>query len=462
MGELFLAQQQGIAGFAKKLAVKRIKPALAGDATFVEMFLAEGRVAALIDHPNVVHIHELGKVEGQYFIAMEYVEGLSLARVMELTGGRLELATAVYIASQVCEGLAYAHDACGLDGQPLGLVHRDVSPPNILLGTSGCVKISDFGVAKVQHHAQTGAGMLKGKFAYLSPEQARGEPVDRRSDLYALGLVLFEMTVGTRANPGTSDTGMVFAATKGELPDPVELVPDYPPALRAIFRKATALEPAARYQQAKELQEDLLAFQVEERLALSAGRIGAWVRSLVGAEEDLPAGGDTPVTATGPGAPARIAYEPTQAAPQETPARRFEVDLERELEPDGAGERSTRRAGRGLPIVAAIILLGLLAGGAFLLQRVRAPAAVPAAATPATGARDVEAPVREAGASDAGHGVPRHARRKPGAPHAKTDDSGAARAAAIRAAMLHDARVVATDGARPARRATTVDAGAAR
>jgi serine/threonine-protein kinase len=460
MGELFLAQQQGIAGFAKQLVVKRIKPDLVGDPKFVEMFLAEGRIAALIDHPNVVQIHELGKVEGQYFIAMEYVEGLSLARVMELAGGPLDLATALHVTSSLCEGLAYAHDAVGLDGQPLGLVHRDVSPPNILLGYSGCVKLSDFGIAKVLHHQQTGAGTLKGKFAYLSPEQARGERVDRRSDLYALGLVLFEMTVGARANPGETDSGMVFAAAKRDLPDPAELVPGYPPALRSIFLKATALELAERYQDARELAAKLLAFQLDQRIVLSAGTVGERIRTFAGPdatrEEPAPSGADAtgPIeAATGPGARPRIAYDPTVHAAG-TPVS-FEVDLEKELESPTTGERATgpRRSGRGLPIVAGVILLGVLGGGYLLLRANRGEPDAPVSAS--QGARSLDAGVaRDHRSSDSPRQRPaRGTPARQGHP-----DGGASRSAIIRASMLHDSRPpAAPDAARSTSPAT--DAG---
>jgi eukaryotic-like serine/threonine-protein kinase len=337
MGEVFLAQQSGIAGFAKKLVVKRIKASLVDDPQFVEMFLNEGRVAALIDHPNVVHIYELGQVDGAYFIAMEYVPGRSLSSVLERLGGPLDLPQALYVLTNICEGLAYAHDAVGHDGQPLNLVHRDISPPNILIGYSGAVKISDFGIAKVEHHANTAVGVLKGKFAYLSPEQARGEPVDRRSDIFALGLVLFEMTVGHRANHGTTDTGMIFAAARRELPEPCDLLPDYPPELQGIFARATALDAAERYPNVKELQQDLLTFQLDRRMVVSAGSIGEWLRTIAGPDDEEEA--DEPVISAqtareGPApagdvviqAPPALAYEATQAA-KVTPAHGKPADV---------------------------------------------------------------------------------------------------------------------------------------
>jgi len=497
MGELYLARQSGPAGFAKQLVVKRIKPALAGDRAFVDMFLEEGRIAALIDHPNVVHIHELGQSDGQYFIAMEYVPGLSLARVLELQGGPLELSTTLYIARDLCEGLAHAHGARSLDGQPLGLVHRDVSPPNILLGYTGCVKILDFGIAKIRRHGETGAGVLKGRFAYLSPEQARGEPIDARSDIYALGLVLYEMTVGGRANPGASDTEMVVAASKGELHDPLDHVPDYPEPLRQIFLRATARAPDERYPQVKDLQEDLLALQVDQRLGVSAGSVGEWVRALAGPEaaEDGGAGEaatprrdpESPVSASP--VTARIAYEPTVHAlrPAEgltpageadgerergaegTPTFRpmvLEVDLEKEREPlrgeaaPGPAElRALRGAGPARSIMVAVAVLGvlgLLLGG-LLWSRSRdagppAPGSEPPTGTstrPGQGRPGPAGPGGNAQRQDAG--AAEHHGRQPSGPdtsasltqvpgHGRVDASLAAR---MRAAMLKDSRPAA-------------------
>ena len=376
MGEVFLAQQPGIAGFAKQLVVKRIRANLAGDPQFIEAFLNEGRVAALIDHPNVVHIHELGENDGRYFIAMEYVHGRSLDAVLDRLGDALELSTALYIMNNVCEGLAYAHDAVGLDGEPLGLVHRDVSPPNILIGYSGCVKVLDFGIAKVERHSQTAEGEVKGKFAYLSPEQARGEPVDRRCDIYALGLVLYEITVGRRANPGANDMGMAFAATQRDLPDPAEVIPGYPAALARIFGRATALDPADRHQSVKELQDDLLAFQAEEGLITSAGRVGEWLRELSPDDqpEDLP---DALSLDGAPDAGPPKALAPTVRAVT-TPAGLvikesgggapgiLEVDLEKER---GETPPTRRRSPAPLVLVAGLVSLLLVAGWLLLRSK---------------------------------------------------------------------------------------------
>jgi eukaryotic-like serine/threonine-protein kinase len=286
MGELYLAQREGVAGFSKQLVVKRIRPELAGDAEFVEMFLNEGRLAAMLDHPNIVHIYELGQAEGSYFMAMEYVAGKNLNTVLTHNSGPLELSMALGMFSGICEGMAFAHDAIGQDGFPLNLVHRDINPQNVLISYSGTVKIADFGIAKaqLQQRKETQVGVLKGKFGYLSPEQARSGPVDRRSDIYTMGLLLFETTIGQPAIPGKSDTQLLYAAAEGVVQRPTDFSADYPPQLEQIYLRATAKDPAARYQTVKELQEDLLTFQLDHRLVITSSKLTDLMRQLFGAE----------------------------------------------------------------------------------------------------------------------------------------------------------------------------------
>jgi serine/threonine protein kinase len=295
MGELFLSQRAGIAGFYKQLVVKRIRPELARDTQFIEMFLHEGRVAALIDHPNVVHIYDQGQVEGTYFMSMEYVPGKDLAAVLAHRRGPLDLPVAMYVMNSVCEGVAFAHDAVAPDGTPLSLVHRDLNPRNVLLGYAGVVKIADFGIAKVrrQRYEQTRAGVLKGAFGYLSPEQAVGVPVDRRSDVFTLGLLLFEMTTGETAYSGRTDAELLYAAGRGLVRRPSQVVAGYPARLERIYLTATSKRPEDRYQTVNALLEDLLAFQMEERVVVTPSRLAAWMQETFFAEwsEERRAGG---------------------------------------------------------------------------------------------------------------------------------------------------------------------------
>jgi serine/threonine protein kinase len=216
MAEVFLAKTDGPMGFEKLLVIKRILPHLAEDPQFVEMFLGEAKLAAQLNHPNLVQIFDFGRAEGSYFIAMEYIDGptvrLLLARSRDVQRA-VPFPIAARIVSSASEGLAYAHDFQDLGtGQPLHLIHRDVSPDNILIGRSGAVKLVDFGIAKAtgQSH-QTQAGTVKGKVAYMAPEQLRGEPLDRRVDLYGLGIVLYELCTGRLPYEADSDASMVRA-----------------------------------------------------------------------------------------------------------------------------------------------------------------------------------------------------------------------------------------------------------
>lgn|GEM_PF-3098913 len=284
MGELFLAERPGIAGFSKQLVVKRIRPSLAHDENFVEMFLNEGRVAALINHANVVQIYELGQVDGTYFLAMEYVAGKNLEDVLEKIGGPLELGLAVRVILKICEALACAHEVHNAEGAALNLVHRDVSPPNVLLGYTGSVKLTDFGIAKVAQGKQTAVGVLKGKFAYLSPEQARGQSVDRRSDIYSLGLLLFEATTGKRAIPGEMDAEVLYAAANAQTRHPGQSCTGYPKELERIFNKATAKRKKQRYQNVGEFRSDLLNFSIQQGLQADASALSAMLQGLFARE----------------------------------------------------------------------------------------------------------------------------------------------------------------------------------
>src|SRR5919201_953905 len=213
MAEVYLARQAGAAGFEKLVCLKRILPHLARDRQFVEMFLNEARLAARLDHPNIVSIFDLGEANGNYFIAMEFIDGPSLRAVAKRAherGERLPIAEVVKIVSMAAGGLHYAHDLAGPDGKPLGLVHRDISPDNILVHRNGVAKVVDFGIAKaVNSSGMTRTGTLKGKVAYMPPEQLRAEALDRRADVFALGVVLYEMLGGKRPWEGDSEVSLI-------------------------------------------------------------------------------------------------------------------------------------------------------------------------------------------------------------------------------------------------------------
>ena len=286
MAELFLAIQRSMAGFEKLIVIKRILPQLAKDKDFVEMLLAEARIAATLNHPNVAHIYDVGVNEGQYFIAMEHIHGEDLRSIVRqmkkksVTSFPLEHALAIVLGC--CAGLAYAHEKKDLDGEPLDIVHRDVSPQNILVTFSGDVKLVDFGIAKAGRSAmeETKSGKLKGKIPYMSPEQAQGEPLDARSDVFSLGVILFELCTGRRLFKGASEFDTMRLIVEGSYPRPRSINPNLPPRLEEIILRALAKDTRARYQSAREMQGDLEGFIRAERLAVSPLSLGEWMQGL--------------------------------------------------------------------------------------------------------------------------------------------------------------------------------------
>ncbi|HVG59668.1 MAG TPA: serine/threonine-protein kinase [Hyalangium sp.] len=264
MAEVFIAKAFGVEGFERFLAIKKILPTMAEDQEFITMFIDEARVSVQLNHANVVHIHELGKYEETYYIAMEYVAGRDLRTILERYRRRKEImptAQAVYIASKMCEGLDYAHRKKDARGQDLAIIHRDVSPQNILISYEGEVKVIDFGIAKAANRAQkTQAGILKGKFGYMSPEQVRGMEIDRRSDIFAVGVILYEMLTGEKLFVGESDFSTLEKVRNAEVPPARHFNPNIPVGLEKVVLMALAREPEDRYQWASDLQEDLMKF----------------------------------------------------------------------------------------------------------------------------------------------------------------------------------------------------------
>ena len=262
MAELFLARYTGPGGFEKRCALKRILPQFAADQTFTRMFLTEAKITAQLDHPNIVQIFELGQdSNGQYFIAMEMVNGLNLRQLLTMArdrGQAIPAELAAYIATQALEGLAYAHELTSPDGERLNLVHRDISPQNILVSYEGAVKLVDFGIVKGSSiSGETRTGMLKGKVAYMSPEQASGEPIDGRSDLFSLAVVLFELVAGERPFAGVNDLMMLKAILDQPPRSLVERAPECPEGIeRAIFR-GLAKYPQERFPDARAFQLEL-------------------------------------------------------------------------------------------------------------------------------------------------------------------------------------------------------------
>ncbi|MFO0713260.1 MAG: serine/threonine-protein kinase [Sandaracinus sp.] len=278
MATLYLGRRKGAAGFSRYVAIKFVHEHLAEDADFVRMFVNEALLQSRISHPNVVHVEELGETpEGQHFLVMEYVHGCSLSQLMSKLAKKsraLPLEVAVFVAMQIAAGLHAAHEARDEQGRSLGVVHRDVSPDNALLAYEGHVKLIDFGVAKVDTANKTSTGMLKGKLRFMSPEQASGREVDRRTDVYALAIVLWEMLTMRRLFAETDQLLLLDAVRNPVVPPPSSVRPDIPPALEAVVMKALSRDPSARYATAQELRR-ALAEAVPSALLVEASQLGA-------------------------------------------------------------------------------------------------------------------------------------------------------------------------------------------
>lgn len=263
MAELFVAGYERQDGFRRTVAVKRVLPHLAANSDFVNMFIREARLAALLQHPNVVQVIDFGKIQNVYFIAMEYVRGKNLGEIMSQLKEGMTVDQAVFIASQVAMGLEYSHSKKDdKSGEALNIVHRDISPQNILISFQGEVKISDFGISKTSSEPSlTHSGVIKGKLAYLSPEQALGQTVDHQADLYALGIVFYEILSGKRLYKFTSDIEAIRSIPEREIPPIKECRQDIPDELNRIVMKCLEKDKRCRYQNAGELLQDLTALR---------------------------------------------------------------------------------------------------------------------------------------------------------------------------------------------------------
>jgi serine/threonine-protein kinase len=283
MAEIWLARQPGVRGFEKLVVIKRMVGALEEDPEHVEMFLAEARLAAKLTHPHIVQIYELGEEAGSFFIVMEFVDGESLSTVFKTVrkqGGRLDDALACRLMAWAAEGLHYAHTRVDDDGQAQCIVHRDVSPQNLLVTMDGSLKVVDFGIAKVASHA-TSSGKLKGKLAYMAPEQGRAEPVDARTDVFALGVCLFELLTGTRLFPGSDEMQILRDLTTLErFPTVSERRADVAPQLDAIVTRAMQADPAQRFQSARDLQLALEDYLVSTKRRVTAGDVAEFMRAV--------------------------------------------------------------------------------------------------------------------------------------------------------------------------------------
>jgi len=286
MAEIFLARGEGVAGVERYCVLKRILRERASDVHFVRMFLDEARLAAQLQHPNIAQVYDIGKLGDSFFFTMEYVHGETVRALLHRAQGlrrKLPISCVLTIAAGTAAGLHHAHDRLGLDGRALGIVHRDVSPSNLMVSYEGGVKVVDFGVAKAADRAQeTKSGTVKGKISYLSPEQCRGKRVDRRSDLFSLGICFWEMLTTERLFKRSSDFENMNAIVTEETPPPSARRPDVPPEIDQLVLRLLAKSPDDRFQTADELVEAVEAVSARTGSVLSASALGRFVRELFG------------------------------------------------------------------------------------------------------------------------------------------------------------------------------------
>ncbi|HUS66341.1 MAG TPA: protein kinase [Kofleriaceae bacterium] len=288
MAEVFRAKAYGVEGFERLVAVKRILPNIAEDKEFIRMFIDEAKIAVQLNHANIAQIFDLGVVDTHYYIALEHVHGRDLRAIFDRCrqkGDPMPIAQACFISMKLCEGLDYAHNKRDQAGRELHLVHRDVSPQNVLVSFEGEVKIIDFGIAKAAGKgSKTQAGILKGKFGYMSPEQVRGLPIDRRSDIFSCGIVLYELLTGERLFVGESDFSTLEKVRNVEILPPSTYNRRIPDELERIVLKALAKDDEERYQNAIDLHDELQAFVYTAGEFYSRKDLAAWMKQVFARE----------------------------------------------------------------------------------------------------------------------------------------------------------------------------------
>lgn len=288
MAEVYRAKLIGVEGFEKQLAIKRILPAIAADQDFITMFVDEAKIAGQLTHANIAQIFELGRADDTYYIALEYLPGRDVRALFERLRRRQEIVPvdlACYIICRICEGLDYAHRKTDVRGRSLGIIHRDVSPQNILVSYEGEVKLIDFGIAKAADNSmKTQAGILKGKFGYMSPEQVAGHQIDSRGDLFSVGIVLYELITGERLFTGNSDYSILEKVRAANVPDPTTLRTDLDPAVAQVITRALARDPDDRYQHAGEIAVDLHRYLATQPKVLSRQDLAAYMKVVFAAE----------------------------------------------------------------------------------------------------------------------------------------------------------------------------------
>ena len=286
MAELYIARQQAMGGFEKPVVLKLLQPRYAEKPSVVTMFLDEARLAAKLNHPSIVHVYDVAEEGGMKYIAMEYIDGETVADIVKqglAVGNYLPLEHAVHLVAQSAAGLAYAHERREPDGRVLRIVHRDVSPTNILVSYEGQTKIVDFGIARAQDELREESGILPGKASYMSPEQIRGLGADYRSDIFALGIILYELTLCQRLYRGAPEAVMRRIVEESITP-PTAIKRDYPPALELIVMRALEKRPEDRYQSAEAMRDELEEFLDDSGLRTGNRRVSLYMNEVFPSE----------------------------------------------------------------------------------------------------------------------------------------------------------------------------------
>jgi TonB family protein len=395
MAEVWKARMRGVEGFQKIVAIKKILPHLSDNQEFIEMFIDEAKLAAQLNHNNIIHIYDLGKIQSSYYIAMEYVDGSDLKTILqraEERGQPLTVELAMFIASKIAAALDYAHRKRDFENQEMGLVHRDVSPQNVLISQEGDIKLCDFGIAKAASKAShTQAGALKGKLQYMSPEQAWGRSIDRRSDVFALAAVLFETLTGRKLFTGENEISILEQVREARVVPPSQFNEEVTPEIDRIVLKALERDPANRYQSAGEMARDIDSVLYEIKPTPTSADLAIYMHRLSTAPP-IPAAVPEPAPEPEPMTERDLkALAPLPAATLTAP----EVAMPAW---DARRSEEKKRAPMGLIAVAALFVVAAVVAGLFYFRR-QASSAAPVAVASNTTARPVVEPPAPSAAS---------------------------------------------------------------
>jgi TonB family protein len=440
MAEVWKARMRGVEGFQKIVAIKKILPHLSDNRDFIDMFIDEAKLAAQLNHNNIIHIYDLGKIQTSYYIAMEYIDGFDLKTILKSAQERdtpLSIELSLFIATKVAAALDYAHRKRDFENRDMGLVHRDVSPQNVLISQEGDIKLCDFGIAKAASKAShTQAGALKGKLQYMSPEQAWGKAIDRRSDIFALGTVLFEMLTNRKLFTGENEISILEQVRGAKVEPPSKFNEDVAPEVDRIVLKALAKEPSERFETAAEMARDLDAVLYELRPTPTSADLAIYMHRLNSATPVVaPVFEPEPVTAP---EPPRVTKAPVAVPTISTPPG--------VMMPAWEDRTETQKKPPVAMMAAAALIVAVAGVGGYFYVRSRPPSGAPvqkaaaAVASPAPKAAEsttsVAPPISETGAAAAA--VP--TTTAPVIDRSKVDEEVQKRLAAERARLEEGAR----------------------